>query len=206
MTRVKICGITREEDAVLAAALGAAALGFVFWDGSPRAVSPERARAIVRSVPPLVSAVGVFVNQPWEEIAAIAAAVQLDAIQLHGDEPVAECERYPRRVIKAVPVSQLAHASRWPEHVTLLVDGTDADRRGGTGRSVDWGAVAPVARQRRIILAGGLNPGNVGDAIAAVGPFAIDLSSGVESAPGIKDGTRLRALFASIRRAEGAGV
>ena len=203
MTRVKICGITREEDARLAAALGASAVGFVFWAGSPRCVGPERARDIVRGLPPLVAAVGVFVDQPPGEVEAIAREVPLDAVQLHGDEPAEVCLRFGRRAIKAVTVEGLARWSRSPDSITLLVDASNPVRRGGTGQRVDWGAVAPVARSRRVILAGGIGPENVVEAVTTVRPFAIDLSSGVESAPGIKDPTRMVALFEALRRAEG---
>lgn len=203
MTRVKICGITRDEDARLAATLGASAVGFVFWPGSPRWVSPERAREIVRVLPPLVAAVGVFVNQAAEEVEAIAAQVPLDAVQLHGDESPDMCLRFGRGVIKAVTAADLPHCSRWPESITLLVDAPDPIRRGGTGQRADWAAVAPFARRRRLILAGGLDPANVAEAVATVRPLAIDLSSGVESAPGIKDATRMRALFEALRQAEG---
>jgi phosphoribosylanthranilate isomerase len=202
MTRVKICGITREEDAGLAVALGASAVGFVFWPGSPRFVTPAGAHDIVRTLPPLVAAVGVFVDQPPGEIEAIARAVPLDAIQLHGNESPDMCLRFGRRAIKAVTVEGLAGWSRSPESITLLVDASDRVRRGGTGKQVDWGAVAPVARSRRVILAGGLDPGNVVEAVTTVRPFAIDLSSGVESAPGVKDPSRMIALFEALRRAE----
>jgi phosphoribosylanthranilate isomerase len=203
MTRVKICGITREQDARLAADLGAAAVGFVFWPGSPRHVTPAQAEGIVRRLPPLVAAVGVFVNQPVEDIEAIAARVPLDAVQLHGDEPLAACLHFGRRAIKAVTLAGLSAARAWPDAVTLLVDACDPVRRGGTGHRVDWAAVAPVARARRVILAGGLTPRNVGEAVATVRPYAIDLASGVEQAPGVKDERRLRALFEALRRAGG---
>jgi len=203
MIRVKICGITREEDARLAAALGAAAVGFVFWPGSPRCITAERASAIVRALPPFVAAVGVFVDQSAGEMDGVAARVPLDAIQLHGDEPTDVCLRFGRRAIKAVTVADLGRLSRWPEPTTLLVDASDPVRRGGTGRRVDWAAVVPVARRRRVILAGGLAPANVAEAVSLVRPFAIDLSSGVESAPGVKDEGRMRALFAALRGVEG---
>ncbi|HSK08972.1 MAG TPA: phosphoribosylanthranilate isomerase [Vicinamibacterales bacterium] len=202
MTRVKICGITREEDAVLAAALGASAVGFVFWPGSPRAVMPRRARQIVRALPPLVSVVGVFVDQPFDEVEATAAAVPLDAVQLHGDECPRDWARLRQRMIRAVTAERLEEAEAWSLRVTLLVDAVEGSRRGGTGRCVDWQAVAPVARRRPVILAGGLSPDNVARAICTVHPFAVDVASGVESSPGVKDPARLRAFFAAVAGVE----
>ena len=160
------------------------------------------ARDIVRRLPPLIAAVGVFVDQPPEEVERIAREVPLDAIQLHGDEPPDICLRFGRRAIKAVTVEALARWSRAPESITLLVDASDPVRRGGTGQRVDWEAVAAVAGSRRVILAGGIDPSNVVEAVTTVRPFAIDLSSGVESAPGIKDPARMKALFEALRRAE----
>jgi len=193
---VKICGITRLEDAESAVDAGANALGFVFWPKSPRFVDPYRARAIVASLPPFVTAVGLFVNQPAEYVNGVAALVRLGAVQLHGDETVADAARIARPLIRALPLS--APVDQWPSKVTLLLDAHDPERRGGTGRTVDWTAAAIVAAKRRTILAGGLTPDNVADAIARVRPFGVDVSSGVEQSPGIKDRARLRALFESI--------
>lgn len=205
MTRVKICGITRAEDAELAASLGAAAVGFVMWPRSPRFVEPARARDIVRALPPFVTPVGVFVNQPAGHVKDVAAVVGLGAVQLHGNEDVGFCRAIGRRVIKAASVAQAAAlAAFWPPDVTLLLDALDPERRGGTGETVDWAAAAVVAAGRRVILAGGLTPENVGEAIRTVRPFAVDVSSGVESAPGVKDERCLRAFFAAVAAAEGA--
>jgi len=205
MTRVKICGITRAEDAELAIALGASAVGFVMWPRSPRFLEPARARDIVRSLPPFVTPVGVFVDQPAGHVKDVAAVVGLGAVQLHGNEDVGFCRAIGRRVIKAASVAQaIALAAFWPPEVTLLLDAVDAERRGGSGQTVDWTAAAGLAARRRIILAGGLTPENVTDAIRTVRPFAVDVSSGVESAPGVKDEHRLRAFFAAVAAAEGA--
>lgn len=205
MTRVKICGITRAEDAELAVSLGASALGFVMWPRSPRFVEPARARDIVRALPPFVTPVGVFVDQPAGHVKDVVAVVGLGAVQLHGNEDVGFCRAIGRRAIKAASVAQAAALTAfWPAEVTLLLDAVDADRRGGTGQTVDWAAAAALASQRRIILAGGLTPENVAEAIRTVRPFAVDVSSGVESAPGVKDGQRLRAFFAAVAAAEGA--
>lgn len=200
--RVKICGVRRPEDALLAAELGASAVGFVFWHGSPRFIDPFRARPIVRVLPPFVTAVGVFVNQPLEFVMGVAGLLHLGAIQLHGDEELDPYLRSSFRLIKAVPVdSRFGEGSveEIPQHVTVLLDAHDPVKRGGTGRTIDWSRAAAVARTRRVILSGGLTSENVGEAIEAVQPYAIDVSSGVESAPGVKDPDRMRALFAAVQ-------
>ena len=205
LPRIKICGITRAEDARLAADLGAWAVGFIFWPGSARVIEPRRARDIVRGLPPFVTPVGVFVNQPAEAVEEIAAFVRLGAVQLHGDEPPEMAKTLSHRVIKAVPLDGDGRAlglDDWPDTLVLL-DVHDPVRRGGTGRPIDWHAAAAVARTRPIVLAGGLTAQNVREAVARVGPAAIDISSGVEAAPGLKDHTRMRALFAAV--AAGAG-
>ncbi len=202
MTRVKICGITRAEDAQLAAALGAWAVGFVFWPDSPRAIDIDTARTIARDLPPLVASVGVFVNEAPGVVNEVARVVGLSAVQLHGDETPDVLTDLEPRVIKAVTVDDEEAAARWPGRVTLLVDAHDPERRGGTGRTVDWTRAARIARARPIVLAGGLRPENIEEALRVVAPAAIDVSSGVESAPGIKDASRLRALFEAVGRAE----
>jgi phosphoribosylanthranilate isomerase len=205
VTRVKICGITRQEDSELAASLGASAVGFVFWPRSPRFVEPSRARDIVRLLPPFVTAVGVFVDQPAGHVKDVASVVGLGAVQLHGNEDLGFCRAIGRRMIKAASVEQaVALAGFWPEDVTLLLDAMDADRKGGTGRTIDWAGAALLASRRLVILAGGLTPENVGDAIRRVRPFAVDVSSGVESSPGVKDEARMRAFFAAVAATEGA--
>jgi phosphoribosylanthranilate isomerase len=204
---VKICGITRADDAQLAAELGAWAVGFIFWPGSARAIAPARAREIVRGLPPFVTPVGVFVDQAADDIEEIAALVRLGAVQLHGNERPDLARRLSHRVIKAVPLDAAGHAlglDDWPGTLVLL-DAHDPVRRGGTGQRIDWDAAAAIARQRPIVLAGGLTPANVAQAVAQVRPAAIDVSSGVESAPGIKDHARMHALFASIATAVGVG-
>lgn len=198
--RIKICGITRREDAEAAVAAGADALGFVFWPKSPRAIDPFDARAIVATLPPFVTTVGVFVNAGAAHVNAVARLVGLSAVQLHGDETpeVLSALRVP--VIKAVS-GEAADAGRWPARVLLLVDAVDPERRGGTGHRADWRRAAALAASRPVLLAGGLTPDNIEDAIAAVRPFGIDVSSGVEHAPGIKDHVRVAALCAAVTRA-----
>jgi phosphoribosylanthranilate isomerase len=208
-TRIKVCGITRLEDARLAVDLGVDALGFVFWPQSPRLVSARQAAEIAAALPPFVAAVGVFVNQPIDEIQAIADRVGLTAIQLHGDEAPGTWSAVPGMCIKAIGVGpgfEPAAVAAWPPHVWPLLDAHDPARRGGTGRAVDWDAAGEVARTRRVILAGGLNASNIGRAIARVRPFAVDVSSGVEREPGVKDPDRLRAFVESVAAADAAQV
>jgi phosphoribosylanthranilate isomerase len=192
---VKVCGVTRLDDALAAADAGASAVGFVFWPNSPRFIDPYRARAIAAKLPPFVTAVGLFVNQPAGYVNGVASLVRLGAVQLHGDETPEFAESIAAPVIKALPVER---AGGWPEATTLLLDAHDPVKRGGTGRVIDWSAAAAVAAGRRVLLAGGLTPENIADAIARVRPFGIDVSSGVERAPGIKDHARIRALFEAI--------
>ena len=200
MMFVKICGITTAEDAQAAVEYGASAVGFVFWPESPRCLEPCRARAIIATLPSSVTAVGVFVNQPASYVNGVVDLAQLAAVQLHGDETPAFAAEMTRPVIKAVSVDGDAPAvAGWPESVMLLVDAKDPVRRGGTGIRPDWLAAAAVARGRRLLLAGGLTPENVAEAIAQVQPFGIDVSSGVERRPGVKDHGRLKALFDAIR-------
>ena len=194
---VKICGITRAEDAAAAVEAGAGAIGFVFWPKSPRFVDPHRARTIAAMLPPFVTAVGVFVNQPLDYVNGVASLVRLGAVQLHGDETHGFAAAVSRPVIKAVSVGGV-DVRAWPSRIRLLLDVHDPMARGGTGRTIDWTAAADLAAQREIVLAGGLTPDNVADAVALVRPFGIDVSSGVERAPGIKDHQRLRALFEAV--------
>jgi phosphoribosylanthranilate isomerase len=203
-TRVKICGLTRLEDAERAIELGADALGFVFWPGSPRAVSPERAAGILRSLPPFPVRVGVFVNASPAAVARVLEAAPVNVVQLHGDERAEEYASLARPLIKAVNLDDGAGdpVDAIPSDVVPLVDAADAARRGGTGRTADWTRAAALASRRRIVLAGGLTADNVGMAISTVRPWVVDVSSGVERAPGIKDSDRLRAFFARVREAE----
>ena len=202
--RIKVCGITRRDDALLAADLGASAVGFVFWPPSPRYVEPVHAAAIARELPADVAPVGVFVDSPVDDVRRIAAEVGLSAVQLHGDEPPTLCDGLPYRVLKAVAVAgeaTLDAADRVPARITVLLDARDPIRKGGTGRTVDWRVAAAVAARRRIFLAGGLCPENVGTALRTVRPYGIDVSSGIEARPGRKDAGRLRDFFEEVARA-----
>jgi len=197
---VKICGITREDDAQAAVSAGAHAIGFVFWPDSPRFVDPYRARAIRAGLPPFVTAVGVFVNQPLEYVSGVASLVRLGAVQLHGDESPEFASRLSTPIMKALPLETVRDRdlAAWPEETTVLLDVHDPIKRGGTGRTIDWDAAAAISLRRRIVLAGGLTPDNVAAAVGRVRPFGIDVSSGVEVSPGIKDHRRVRALFEAL--------
>lgn len=201
---IKICGIMRFEDAELAADLGASALGFIFWPGSPRCVDPERAGRIVRSLPGDVTPVGVFVDQPIELVERVADCAGVTVVQLHGSESAAYCRQMRRPVIKAIGVGGRGTdviESLAPEIVVLL-DAPDPVRHGGTGRTIDWVAAREIAQTRRAILSGGLHADNVASAIEAVRPYGLDVSSGVESTPGVKDAARLKDFFAAVRTSE----
>jgi indole-3-glycerol phosphate synthase/phosphoribosylanthranilate isomerase len=203
---VKICGITSVEDARAAVGAGADAVGFVFWPRSPRAVDPATARTIAAALPPFVLRVGVFVDAGAEDMRRIADEVGLDLLQLQGSEPPEAVAQAPRRAVKAVRVGsgfRPEEALRYDGAAAGLlldtrVDGDEVP--GGTGRSFDWSLVRPVREGTSfLILAGGLTPDNVGDAIAAVRPDAVDVSSGVESAPGRKDPAKVRAFVDAVR-------
>ena len=204
-TRIKICGLTRIDDARLAVDLGADALGFVFWPASPRYLTPEQAGLIVAALPRFVTAVGVFVNQEPDQVRRVIDEVGLGAVQLHGDEPVEQWTSMPCQTLKAVGVDgafDAASLRTWPGTVMPLLDVADPERRGGTGKSIDWTRAAEAATTRRVVLAGGLRPDTVERAIAIVAPYGVDVSSGVEREPGVKDADRLRALFAAVARAD----
>jgi indole-3-glycerol phosphate synthase/phosphoribosylanthranilate isomerase len=203
---VKICGITSKDDAAMAVAAGADALGFVFWPKSPRAVDAATARDIAATLPPFILRVGVFVDTPPAEMRRIADEVGLDMVQLHGHESVAEVAQAPRRAVKAVRVGpgfQPEEALRYGGTAAALLLDTRVDGEGspgGTGRTFDWSLVRPVREGTPfLILAGGLHPDNVAEAIAAVRPDAVDVSSGVESAPGRKDPAKVRAFVDAVR-------
>jgi phosphoribosylanthranilate isomerase len=193
---VKVCGITRREDAAAAVDAGARALGFVFWPTSPRFVDPFHARAIVATLPPFVTPVGVFVNQPLDYVRGVASLAGLGAVQLHGDEDIAFAAAIRHPVIKALTLAD--RIDDWPARTMVLLDAYDRVKRGGTGRSIDRAAAAAIASTRRILLAGGLTPENVAEAVGRVRPFGIDVSSGVEHSPGIKDHNKIRALFEAL--------
>lgn len=198
---VKVCGITRLEDAQAAVEAGAGAIGFIFWPKSPRFIDPHRARAIAAALPPFITTVGVFVNQPAEYVNGVASLARLGAVQLHGDETIDDITPIARPIMKAIALNgstEPAGVDAWPARVTMLLDVHDEEHRGGTGRTIDWALAAKIAARRRSMLAGGLTPANVAVAVGRVRPFGIDVSSGVEQSPGIKDHGRIRALFEEI--------
>ena len=196
--RSKICGITRIEDALAAAEAGAHAIGLVFYAKSPRAVSVQQAREIIRALPPFVTTVGLFVNASRCELSEILEAVPLDLLQFHGDETPADCEGYNRPYIKALrvrPGDDLEAACKlYASASGILLDTYVAGVPGGTGETFDW-ALVPARLSKPVILAGGLSPANVAQAIARVKPWAVDVSGGVEQAKGIKDHARIRAFI-----------
>jgi phosphoribosylanthranilate isomerase len=204
VTRVKVCGITRPEDAELAVELGAWALGFILWEPSPRAADPAVVAGMAPSLRRRVELTGVFVNATLDEIATAADQLHLSLVQLHGDEGPSFCAEVARRtgakVIKAARVATLGDLEDLERFHTdfHLLDTAAAGMRGGTGRTWDWSLVAGRRSKVPLILSGGLNPENVAAGIAAVHPFAVDVSSGVEAAPGVKDHDKLRAFFAAV--------
>ncbi|HGY9624817.1 phosphoribosylanthranilate isomerase [Pseudomonas juntendi] len=202
--RSKICGITRIEDALAAAEAGADAIGLVFYAKSPRAVDVHQARAIIAALPPFVTTVGLFVNASRCELNEILEAVPLDLLQFHGDETPADCEGYHRPWVKALrvrPGDDLeAACQQYAGARGILLDTYVPGIPGGTGEAFDWSLV-PASLSKPIILAGGLSAGNVGQAIAQVRPFAVDVSGGVEQAKGIKDAAKIEAFMRAVKQA-----
>jgi phosphoribosylanthranilate isomerase len=209
-TRVKICGITNEEDARAAVEAGADALGFVFYRESLRRVEPAVVERIVAGLPPFVLPVGVFVNEDVQRVRRVMDDCGLVLAQLHGDETAAYCEALGRPVLLAVRLRSrgdfLALAEyRGRARVRGFVVDAHADGAyGGTGRTADWDLAAEAAKAAQVLLAGGLTPENVGEAIARVGPYGVDVSSGVESRPGKKDHDKIRAFMTAVRLARHA--
>jgi phosphoribosylanthranilate isomerase len=204
-TRIKICGLTREQDVLASVAAGVDALGFVFYPESTRAVSAERARHLIELVPPFVTTVGLFVNADPNEVKALLGEVPLGLLQFHGDEEDDYCAQFARPYIKAARVREgvdlIDYAASFPKASGLLFDAW-VDGFGGGGVAFDWRLI-PVELARHAVLAGGLNPANVEAAVRAVKPFAVDVSSGVEVAKGIKDAALIEAFVAGVRHADG---
>jgi phosphoribosylanthranilate isomerase len=207
MVRIKICGITNLEDALLAAALGADALGFIFYAKSPRQVPPETARAIIAHLPPFVAAVGVFVDEDVAVVQDLATRVGLDWVQLHGAESPEYCRSLGCRVIKAFRIqddTSLRQVEPYRDAArALLLDTYKKGQVGGTGEVFDWHLAREAKKYGRIILAGGLTAANVAQAIATAQPDAVDVASGTEAAPGKKDPAKLRAFFKAMKAIEG---
>ena len=205
-TRVKICGITRLEDALAAADAGADAIGFVFEKKSPRFIETEGARVIAQALPPFLTVVGLFVDAPEERIRQVLSVVPLDLLQFHGRERPEDCRLYQRPYLKAVHVRDdedpALVARNYADATGFVFDTYSPEMAGGSGRRFDWERM-PRGFDRRVILAGGLTPENVGEAITRVRPFAVDVSSGVERSKGIKDAAKIAAFMRNVTIASG---
>jgi len=204
-TAVKICGVTRVEDGLAAAHAGAHAVGLVFHAASPRCVDVARAREVIERLPPFVTAVGLFVNPRPDDVQHVLREVPLQLLQFHGDEAPEFCGRFGLPYLKACRVAAgmdlLQYAALYRFAKGLLLDAFVADARGGTGRSFDWGLI-PRDLPLPVVLAGGLTPANVAEAIRAVRPWAVDVSSGVERVKGIKDAAKIAAFMRGVRDAD----
>ena len=204
-TRVKICGITRPEDGYAAAQAGADAIGLVFYARSPRFVELEQARAICRALPPFISVVALFVDAPREQVEQVLDAVPVDILQFHGSETAAQCTGFTRPYVKAIGMQQggdpLPVMAAHPAASAFLLDAWLPDTHGGGGVAFDW-AQMPRSADRPLILAGGLTPDNVSAAIVQTGPFAVDVSSGVELEKGIKSADRIEAFIRGVERGD----
>ena len=202
-TRVKICGITRVEDAVSAVNAGADAIGLVFYAPSPRSVTIAQAQAIVAAMPPFVSVVGLFVNAPQTEIESVLSKVRLDILQFHGDESAHECEQINLPYYKAIRVKAdtnlLQYEAEFKSAKALLLDTFSEAAVGGTGQVFDWNLI-PKNMTKPVILAGGLTAENVADAIEQVRPYAVDVSGGVEATKGIKDAAKIAAFMQAVAK------
>ena len=202
-TRTKICGITRVEDALIAADCGADAIGLVFYKKSPRYVSPENAAKIIASLPPFVTSVGLFVNEDPSEVFRILDTVPLDLLQFHGSESESDCVRYNKPYIKAIAmeagVDVAKSVNQYASARGILLDTYDVVLPGGTGKAFDWSKV-PSNLAKPIVLAGGLNPENVHQAICSVKPWAVDVSGGVEESKGKKDHRLIKAFIEGVHR------
>lgn len=204
-TRVKICGITRPEDGIAAASAGADAIGLVFYTRSPRFVTTMQARTIIAALPPFVTTVGLFVDASAAEIEEVLGEVPLDTLQFHGEEPPEFCASFGRPYLKAISmrddIDLHNEAERFTSATALLVDTFQAGMPGGTGVSFDWKRIPPDLN-KPLILAGGLNPDNVAQAIMQAHPYAVDVSSGVEAAKGIKDAGKIAAFMRGVVKAD----
>ena len=203
MTRIKICGITREQDLRAVANSGADAIGLVFYDKSPRRVSVAQAAQLVRSIPPFVSVVGLFVNATAEQVREVLAQVPLDVLQFHGEEQPEFCAQFGKPYLKAIRVKAgvdlVECATRYAGAQGLLLDAHVEGVQGGSGETFDWRLI-PHDLPLPLILSGGLHAGNVAEAIKQVRPYAVDVSSGVEVAKGIKDAAKIAAFVNEVNR------
>jgi len=200
--KVKVCGTTSLKDALFAVESGADALGFLFYKKSPRCISQKEVKDIVAQLPPFVETVGVFVNEASDKVNRIAEQCRLTAVQLHGDESPAFCRRIKRRVIKAFRVQDADSFKGMSNYDVsgFLLDSYNDESRGGTGKVFDWNLALRAKKQGFVILAGGLNPYNVYTAIHRVKPYGVDVCSGVEKSPGVKDFTKIDEFIKSVRK------
>lgn len=204
MTRIKICGLTREEDVDAAVAAGADAIGFVFYPPSPRYITPQRAAELARRIPPFVDVVGLFVNEAPEFVRAACEALPINVLQFHGDEDAAYCRQFARPYLRAARVRPgldlVEFASSFPDARGVLLDAF-VEGYGGGGHVFDW-TLIPSNLPSYLVLSGGLTADNIGDAIRRVRPVAVDVSSGVEAGKGIKDHSKIAAFVAAVRKAD----
>lgn len=204
MTRVKICGVTRVEDGIACAQLGADAIGLVFYAPSPRHVSVAQARAIMAALPPFITTVGLFVDADPAEVSAVLTQLPLDLLQFHGDESPEYCQGFARPYLKAMRVKPgvdlVQYAAQYAQAKGLLLDAHVEGVAGGTGQSFDWNLI-PAHLSLPVVLSGGLHPANVTEAIKRVQPAAVDVSSGVEATKGIKDAAKIAAFMQGVRNA-----
>jgi phosphoribosylanthranilate isomerase len=206
-TRIKICGITRPEDAAVAIAAGADAIGLVFYEASPRAVTIEQAKVICAQLPPFVTVVALTVNAESDFIEQILEPLPVTLLQFHGDESEQQCQRYGHPYIKAIRMKLGVDIAKELQHFstaqTLLLDAYQKGVPGGTGERFEWERI-PVQYRDRIVLAGGLNPQNIQQAVQQVRPYAVDVSGGVEASHGIKDSYKIGEFIAGVHRADQA--
>lgn len=203
--QVKICGITNSTDALLAVNLGAWALGFNFYQESPRYILPEYAKKIIQQLPSEIVTVGIFVNAPSESIDQIRAVTHIQMLQLHGDESPGFCKQFSCPVIKAISPrinDDLTSLDSYSDLFAVLIDAFSLQQHGGTGLCADWMLAKKIAKERSTILAGGLNADNVVEAIRSVKPKMVDVCSGVEESPGIKSLLKMQALFRALKQGE----
>lgn len=204
-TRIKFCGMRRREDIELAVAMGVDAIGLIFAERSPRRVDLDLAQRLREAIPPFVSCVALVMDTPVTEVRAILQRLKPDLLQFHGAETAAECLSFDRPYLRAVPMADpvrgLDEMARHPRALGWVLDSHAAGGAGGSGQPFDW-ATVPAADRQRVLLAGGLGPDNVAAAVRQVRPWAVDVSSGIESAPGVKDASRMRRFVEAVRAAD----
>ena len=201
MLKVKICGITNREDALWAVECGADALGFIFYKKSPRYINPEHAKEIISILPPFISTVGVFVNEDYNDVRDVKLLTDLNTVQLHGDESPSYCNLIEGKLIKAIRIKNEKSIERLKKYTVdaFLLDSFDTSSFGGSGLTFDWRLAEKAKQHGRIILAGGLTQDNVEEAINKVAPFGVDVSSGVESKPGIKNKKKVKDFILKVK-------